>query len=41
LIVCESSAFSSASVAFFVMNWSRPTSATVLPGRDDGRPAGQ
>lgn len=31
LMVCASSLFSSHSVAFLVMNWSRPTSATVLP----------
>ena len=31
LIVCASSHFSPVSVAFLVMNWSRPTIATVLP----------
>ena len=31
LMVCASSLFSSHSVAFLVMNWSRPTRATVLP----------
>ena len=31
LIVCASSHFSPVIVAFLVMNWSRPTMATVLP----------
>ncbi|BAS74101.1 Os01g0723025 [Oryza sativa Japonica Group] len=31
LMGCASTAFSSVSVAFLVMNWSRPTMATVLP----------
>ena len=31
LIGCASSHFSPVSVAFLVMNWSRPTMATVLP----------